>query len=288
LSASGAELKNRAKRQLAEQARRLAFEGKWVEALATNQELLERAPKDVEAFNRIGKANFELHRYHSAYAAYQEAVRLDPANVIAQRNLDRLEPLKELEADESEAAAGPAVSYGIFIEEVGKTYLDDLVNCAPGATLNIITSGQRLLPTIDGQTIVLSSTDGEYVGQLEPRISRRLVELMGMGNEYAVFVTSSTGTSVRVIVREVARGEGMGARLSFPRQGKVAIPRAYLRDTRLFRGDEPELLLGDDDDDDGDGDDAEEFEAADLDEEAEYVEDAVTPPADDEEEEETL
>ena len=111
------------------------------------------------------------------------------------------------------------------------------------------------------------------------------MELIGLGNDYTVYVTSSTGTSVRVIVREVTRAVAMGERLSFPRQGKVAIPRAYLRDTRLFRGDEPELLLGDDEDDDGDGDDAEDFDAADLDDEAEYVEDAVTPPADDEEEE---
>jgi hypothetical protein len=281
-------MKNRAKRQLAEQARKLATDGKWVEALATNQELLERAPKDVEAFNRVGKANFELGRYSSAYAAYQEAVRLDPANIIAQRNLDRLETLKEHEADEADAADGTPVAYGIFIEEVGKTYLDDLVNCANGVTLSVISSGQRLELRVEGQTIALYTAGGDYVGQLEPRISRRLVGLIGEGNEYAVYVTSSTGTSVRVIVREVARGAGMGERLSFPRQGKVAIPRAYLRDTRLFRGDETELLLGDDDDDEGEAEDAEEFEATDLDEESEYVEDSVTPPSDDEEEEETL
>jgi hypothetical protein len=278
-------MKNRAKRQLAEQARKLAVDGKWADALAVNQELVERSPKDVDAYNRIGKANFELQRYRSAYAAYQEAVRLDPANVIAQRNLDRLEPLKEQEAEEGAVGDGAPILYGVFIEEVGKTYVDDLVNCAPGATLNVISSGDQLTMQIEGLTVSLFSPEGDYVGQLEPRIARRLVELIGLGNEYTVYVTSSTGTSVRVIVREVARAATMGERLSFPRQGKVAIPRAYLRDTRLFRGDEPELLLGDDEDDEGDEADAEDFEAADLDEEAEYVEDAVTPPADDEEEE---
>jgi tetratricopeptide (TPR) repeat protein len=278
-------MKNRAKRQLAEQARKLAVEGKWADALEVNKELVERSPKDVDAFNRIGKANFELQRYQSAYAAYQEAVRLDPANVIAQRNLDRLEPLKEQEAEEGAVGDGPPILYGVFIEEVGKTYVDDLVNCAPGATLNVISSGDQLTLQIDGLTVSLFSPEGDFVGQLEPRIARRLVELIGLGNEYTVYVTSSTGTSVRVIVREVARAASMGERLSFPRQGKVAIPRAYLRDTRLFRGDEPELLLGDDEDDEGDGDDSEDFEAADLDDEAEYVEDAVTPPAEDEEEE---
>jgi hypothetical protein len=77
----------------------------------------------------------------------------------------------------------------------------------------------------------------------------------------------------------------MGYRLSFPRQGKVAIPRAYLRDTRLFRGDEPELLLGDEEDDEVEGEDAEDFEATDLEEEAEYVEESGTVAVEGEEDE---
>jgi hypothetical protein len=79
---------------------------------------------------------------------------------------------------------------------------------------------------------------------------------------------------VRVIVREAVKSPGMGSRLSFPRQGKVAIPRAYLRDTRLFR-DEPDMLLGEDDDEDADTDEGDEFEASESDdEETEYIEEA--------------
>ena len=284
----GTNTKSRAKRQLADHARRLAVEGKWAEALAANQELLERTPKDVEAYNRIGKANFELGRYRSAYAAYQEAVRFDPANVIARRNIERIEPLKDQESEDGEITEGDPIRYGVFIEEVGKTYVDDLVNCAVSSTLNLVSSGDRLDIRVEAQAVQFFSPEGDYVGELEPRVARRVIELLGLGNVYEAFVTSSTSQNVRVIIREVSRGAQMAPdRLSFPRQGKVAIPRAYLRDTRLFRGDEPALLLTDEDDDEVEGDDAEDFEATDLEDEAEYAEDAGAP-AGEEEEGETL
>jgi hypothetical protein len=75
----------------------------------------------------------------------------------------------------------------------------------------------------------------------------------------------------------------MGNRLSFPRQGKVAIPRAYLRDTRLFR-DEPDMLLGDDEDEDLSDEETDEFDTGDGDEEdSDYVEEAGGPAEEDEE-----
>ena len=91
MSTPGTETRGRAKRQLAEMARELAAEGNWSEAIEVNQQLIERSPKDVDAFNRLGKAYFELHRYRSAYEAYQMAASIDPANVIAQRNLSRID-----------------------------------------------------------------------------------------------------------------------------------------------------------------------------------------------------
>ena len=279
------ETRGRAKRQLVEHARRLAVEGRWAEALEVNKRILERAQKDVDAYNRLGKAYFELRKFRSAYDAFQMAATLDPANVIARRNLDRIDPVRDQEAEEV-VENGRPVRYGIFIEEVGRTYLDDLVNITSADVLIHITSGEQLEIRPEGSSVSLFTLDGEYIGQLEPRIARRVVELMGQGNRYDVFVTSCTGTNVRVIVREVFRHPSMGYKMSFPKQGKVAIPRAYLRDTRLFRGDEPELLLGDEEDEELDAEEADEYESSDTEEdETEYVEETAAAPVVDEEEE---
>ncbi len=286
MSASEADTRGKARRALGDQARRLAAEGNWSEAVEVNQQIIERSPRDADAFNRLGKALFELRRYRSAYEAYQKALEVDPANVIAQRNISRIEPLKDTDEDGVVETRPRSIRPGIFIEEVGKTYVDDLVNVAESTVLTELSSGDQLTLQVQGDEVLAFDQAGQYIGQFEPRLARRYIELIGLGNEYEVYVTSGTGQSARVIVRETFRHPEMGTRLSFPRQGKVAIPRAYLRDTRLFR-DEPDMLLGDDEDEDLDVDDGDEFDVPDSDdEESEYVEESGTPI--DEDEEETL
>jgi hypothetical protein len=278
------ETRGRAKRQLEEMARDLAGESRWAEAITVNQQLIERTPKDVNAFNRLGKAYFELHKYRSAYEAYTTAAAIDPANVIAQRNLSRIEPLKEIEEDGDVEAMQQVIRPGIFIEEVGKTYVDDLVNVAGQEVLTELSSGNQLTIQVEGDDVSVIDRTGRYIGQFEPRLAKRLIELLEIGNRYEVYVTSSSGQSARVIVREVYKQPAMGNRLSFPRQGKVAIPRAYLRDTRLFR-DEPDMLLGDEEDEDLSDEDTEDYEAGDGDEEeSDYVEESGGPAEEDEEE----
>lgn len=284
MSIAGTDSKSRARRQLAEEARRLAAEARWSEATEVNLEIIERSPRDVDAYNRLGKAYFELRRYKSAYEAYQTAASIDPANVIAQRNISRIEPLKSSDEDGAPEERTHTARLGIFIEEVGKTYVDDLVNVADPTVLTELSSGDLLHIKVEGEDVHVVDHSDRYIGQFEPRIARRIVELLELGNQYEVYVTSSTGQSVRVIVREVQKVDGMGNRLSFPRQGKVAIPRAYVRDTRLFR-DEPDLLLGDDEDDEGDIEDVDEFEATDVeDEDTQYVEEAGASADEDDEE----
>jgi tetratricopeptide (TPR) repeat protein len=283
VSATGTESKGKARRLLTEQARRFAAEGRWHDAIEVNQQIIERTPRDADAHNRLGKAFYELRRYRSAYEAYQKASTIDPANVIAQRNLSRIEPLKDVESDADLEDRSRDLRPGIFIEEVGKTYLDDLVNCAGPEILSDLSSGDPLFMRVDGQRIDVVDAHERYVGQLEPRVARRMLELLALGNQYDVYITSGSSTSVRIIIRETFKAAAMGGRLSFPRQGKVNIPRAYLRDTRLFR-DEPDMLLGDDDDDEGDTEEIDEFDAAESDEEeSDYVEESGAT-VDDEEE----
>jgi len=276
--------KGKAKRLLEEQARQLAADGDWTAAVDVNQEIIERTPRDAAAFNRLGKAYFEMRRFRSAYEAYKQAFSLDPANVIAQRNISRLEPLKDTEAEVEASGRTRNLRAGIFVEEVGKTYVDDLVAVAPADVLTELSSGDQLSMQIEDDSVRCFDEDGQYIGSLEPRLARRIIELVNLQNEYAIYVTANTGQSVRVIIRETQKSPEMGTRLSFPRQGKISIPRAYLRDTRLFR-DEPDLLLGDEEDEELDTEDAEEFEGRETDgdeDETEYIEETTGPAEEDE------
>lgn len=242
-------------REMAARARRLAMEGRWREAIEVNQQLIERSPRDVDALNRLAKAYFELQQYRSAYDAYQAALEADPANIIARRNLERLEPLRDVESEDGEAEGErPPLRYGVFIEEAGKTYVDDLIETAPSAQLRTLSAGEKLEIEQDGKKLFFVDRQGRYVGLPEPRLARRLAWLLERGNRYDIFVTANAGDRVRVIIREVERGPEMGDEMSFPQQVNAAVPRAYLRDSRLFRADENDLIIPTDDEDELDED----------------------------------
>src|SRR3979411_2704437 len=80
----------RQKRTKSEQAITLAMKNRWDQAAQVNREILEMFPNEVDAYNRLGKALTELGRYGEARDAYAQAVRLDPLNGIASKNLQRL------------------------------------------------------------------------------------------------------------------------------------------------------------------------------------------------------
>lgn len=284
MSISGTDARSKARREKSALARNLALDGKWKEAIEVNQSLIEEFQRDVDAYNRLGKAYFELRRYRSSFEAYSNALEIDPANIISRRNLERLEPLRDVEEEDDDAGSRPPARFNIFIEEAGKTFLDEVVEPAPSIVLMTLSSGEQLDMVIDGDSISLVDDKGEYIGKLEPRIARRLITLLELGNEYAVYVTANAGDSVRVIIREMNRSAEMGDRLSFPHQGKVAVPRSFLRDSRLFRSDEANLILDDEEMDDVDDDES--FDATDAedldDDDTEFIEEAAVATGDDE------
>src|SRR5574340_518447 len=108
----------RQRRVKSDQAIGFATKGRWEEAAAVNREILALFPTDVDASNRLGKALMELGRYADARESYSRALKADPMNSIAAKNLQRLTKLVE------EGAAVPppaAVDPRLFIEESGKT-----------------------------------------------------------------------------------------------------------------------------------------------------------------------
>src|SRR4051794_24580122 len=94
------------RRQLAQQAITLAMQSRWQEAAEMNERIVDLVPSDAEAYNRLGKARTEMGQISEARDAYQRAMDADPANIIAQRNLDRLALISEAEVEELRKKAG--------------------------------------------------------------------------------------------------------------------------------------------------------------------------------------
>ncbi|MDP9363317.1 MAG: tetratricopeptide repeat protein [Chloroflexota bacterium] len=253
--------KTQTRRQLVEDARRAALDARWSEAVELNQQIIERTPRDAEAHNRLGRALLALERVTPAIEAYSSALRADPANMIARRNLQRLEMLRHRpraepsKAGDAEGDVSVMPRTAVFIEEVGKTWVDELVNpVAPEELAEILPAEQLQLEVEDGRLVVLRQ-DGHRLGEIEAKTAERVIGLIAGGNRYEVYALGLSSQSLRVILREVYRAPGLATTISFPRQ---ITSRAYMRERDLLRQrDEADFFLLDDDDDEDDAGPAE-------------------------------
>jgi len=252
--------KPKTRRQNIEDARRATLEGDWNTAIELNQELLGRFPRDADAYNRLGRALFELHRFSAAYDAYSASLKIDPANMIARRNLQRLELLRHShggdEPSDGEVETKPVIPRtNVFIEEVGKTWVDELVNPAPLEALAEVSAGEHLQLIVEGQRLAVVRESGERLGEIEAKTAERLIELIADGNRYEVYALGLSSSSLRVILREVFKDPRLATKVSFPRQ--ISYTRAYLRDRdQLRQRDEADFLFSDEDDEEIDEEEA--------------------------------
>jgi tetratricopeptide (TPR) repeat protein len=239
----------RLRRQRSKQAIALAMQGRWREAIATNQEIIDDFPNDVEAYNRLGRAYMELGMYPQAKEAYSRSMELDPYNTISRKNLQRLSHLGEAEGiSEEDTHAEPHH----FIEEVGKTGLTELQRLGLPEILAKTTTGDKVNLKVNSTNLLVENSHGEYLGQFEPKLAQRLIKLMEGGNKYTAAIVSSEENHLTVIVREVYQDPSQAGTLSFPTK-TFKSPRPYVTN-KLFKDETeyeemlPEDSLGFDED----------------------------------------
>jgi hypothetical protein len=238
------------RRQRTQQAIQLAMQGQWQEAAAVNRAIIAVFPNDVDAYNRLGKALTELGHYSEAREAYAKTLELDSLNSIAQKNLTRLATLGERAVVQAEG--GQKLSPQMFIAEMGKTGITVLTRAAAQAAARM-TAGDQVFLRRQNNTLVVESGQGEYLGEIEPKLGMRLIKLMEGGNEYAAAIATLSQDDVRVIIKETFQHSSQAGKLSFPPTAGDAF-RAYTKEGLLRRdvGEEEENFEEGDDTEDWD------------------------------------
>ena len=221
----------RLKRQRSKQAIDLAMQGRWQEAVAANKFILENFPRDVDAYNRLGRAYMELGEYAQAREAYRRTIELDPFNAIAKKNLQRLSYLRE--AKVSLGGESRKIEPHHFIGEIGKAGVVSLYHLAPTEIRARMVAGDEVYLKIDAPSLIVENSRGEYLGQVEPKHGQRLIKFMEGGNRYSAAIVSSTEEAMSVIIREVYQDPSQAGRLSFPSR-ETEVLRPYV-DERVFK-----------------------------------------------------
>jgi hypothetical protein len=217
---------NRFKEQRSKEAIDLAMQARWKEAVDANREILEKFPQDVDTLNRLGRAYLELGQYKLSRESYGNSVKIDPYNAIANRNLRRLNDLKETQKTEVET---DKVEPQQFIEEIGKAGVVTLQDLAPKEKRARTVAGDKAVIKVDGLYLVVENGRGEYLGKIEPKHAQRLVRLILGGNRYSAVAVKSTADHMTVMVRETYQHPSQAGKLSFPPRGMEEF-RPYVGD----------------------------------------------------------
>ena len=233
-------------RAFADQAVQAALEADWSRAIELNSKTVEAAPDDIEARNRLGRAYLELGKLDLAKAAYAEVLKTEPNNPIALRNVARIATLAEHKSKVSVTKS--KTQPRLFIEDMGKTGILRLINPAPAHIVAKYSPGAEAELREQEGLVAVHARDGELLGFLEPKVGRRLLDLIKTGNEYVVAVVSNDQQNPRIAIRETFQSQENAQRISFPGHHRPAETkeRAYIKGN-FFRFGAEDESEGDDD-----------------------------------------
>jgi tetratricopeptide (TPR) repeat protein len=221
----------RTRRRIIKQAIDLAMQGKWREAVEANKSLIDNyAAGDVDAYNRLGRAYLEVGDYDQARQSYSKSLDLDQYNVIARKNLTRLQRLNG--AAVAVAESPNRVEPSNFLEETGKAGVATLYHPGAEPVVASLVAGDKVQIRVEGKKLVVQNNRGDYIGLVEPKHAYRLIRLMSGGNRYSANIISNEGT-ITVMIRETYQDPSQLGHVSFPPRGFERL-RPYVSD-RLIR-----------------------------------------------------
>jgi tetratricopeptide (TPR) repeat protein len=236
-----ADERTRLRKQMADQAVRLAVSSRWDEAANLNRDIVRHFGDEAETFNRLGKALSEIGQVNEARKAYGRSMEIDPTNTIARRNLDRLAAM----TDAGAASAAPSqLDTRLFVEETGKSTTTTL-QAVDAERSPMLDPGDVVELKVKGNAVNVHSTQGEYIGMVEPRIGLRLAKMMRAGNQYTAALVT-TQDDLKVMIRETFQDASQIGRVSFP-QSRTTDVRGYTR-KGLLRSQMEDLEMGGDED----------------------------------------
>lgn len=235
--------KTRLVRQMSQEAINLAMQSRWREAAAVNLSIIENMPTEIDAYNRLGKAYMELSELDKAKEAYDHVLEMAHDNTIALKNLNRISQLKSAKVVTKKKT--PKVAPHQFVGEAGKSGVVNLYNLAPIAVLAKITAGDKVNLKVRGQQLMVTSEQGETLGQVEPQHGPRIAKLIEGNNKYIAAIVSVNDDNVKVIIKETYQDPAQKGKLSFPLKPMEGF-QAHVKDTLLrHRTAEEEELLED-------------------------------------------
>lgn len=201
---------------LTDQAVKLALASKWIEAIKVNQTILKKNPEDIDTLNRIAHACTQAGNLLKAKKYYRQVLRLDAYNIIAQKNLDKLQrgPLRGGNGTKN----GEMITFNVhnFLSEPGKTKIATCVKLAMPKILASKVAAEGVKLIFKKHSVAIIDGENQYLGALPDDLSFHLINLNKTGNKYDAFIKSVSPKSLQIFIREIFKSKRMANQPSFP------------------------------------------------------------------------
>ncbi len=186
---------------LAQKAITAALECDWEKALSYNLQIIQKNPEDIQAINRLAKAEYELGNKKKAISYTKKVLKIDALNTIAQKNLERFQ--KELFRGKN--SQKNHIHSQIFLEEPGKTKIVSLIHLADSNNLMQLNCAQKVSIICGNHRVNVTTSSGQYIGKLPDDLASRIIRLKKSGYEYEAFIKAVDEDEVRIFLREIKR-----------------------------------------------------------------------------------
>lgn len=199
---------------LVRQAIACAMDNRWQEAIRINQKILLVKKGDIEALNRLAQAYCRLGHSQKAQKNYKRVLEIDPFNLIAHKNLDKLTKSRGI-TNGHNGQTPPTNLTRIFLCEPGRTKLISLLNLAPPQILAGLNCGDRVILNPKKHAVTVTTIDGTYLGALADDLAHRLLYLITEGYQYEAYVKCATTKQLTVFIKETKRSPKFANQPSF-------------------------------------------------------------------------
>ena len=239
------------RRNLDREAVDLALKGEWERAAQVNRAILELFADDVEAMNRLAKALIELGSYEEAGSVLDRLVNVAPYNNIARRNRARLEQMRaQVKTNDGAVATSRHARRAtgapqLFIGESGKSATTLLRQTPRRLSPALASPGDPVSLRLEHHAINVYADNGQFLGQVDPRLGHRLSRLIEGGNTYEAAIIGVNDEGISIIIHETHRHRSLQHVASFPTRA------APLPEPRIERDNDPtDRMTADDEDTD--------------------------------------
>lgn len=190
-----------------------AINAQWDIAVESNEKIIKKDKKNVDAFLRLGFSYLQKGKIKKAKEIYRVAKKLQPGNYIIDEHLERI---KILESKKVSRMSPTNLNPYAFLEIPGKTKSITLVNSGQKIVLAGLSIGQEVLLVPKKRRLDIRTKNKDYIGCLPDDISKRMSIFIKAGSEFTCFVKDANLKTVTVFLKEVKRGRRVARYASFP------------------------------------------------------------------------